>query len=64
MKHKSFRIRSEKRTAALAIFRAWRKRVGLRQAYWLAVSRFGCPFYSSLAWAFMDRLTRQLAAAA
>lgn len=57
-------IRIDARFSALCFFRAWRKHLGRRQAYWLTVSRYGWPLSRSLAWSRLDPLARRICAKA
>lgn len=58
---KTKRIRIDKRFSALAIFRAWRKHLGWRQAYWLVVQRYGWPECARRAWDLLCPLAKRIA---
>lgn len=57
---KSKRIRIDCRFSALAVFRAWRRHLGARQAYWLVVCRYGWPEQSKLAWDFLAPIAKRI----
>lgn len=56
----SRRIKVTSLFSALMFFRAWRKHLGARQAYWLTVSRFGWPEQIAYAWPRLGKLGRMI----